>query len=372
VDGETTPGEEPNEPDSPNEAQSEPAGAGQPPGQDPNSAPPPRGRSHGPAPWEALERLDGQWEDRTPIEQLQQPVATLALTTYDDPRGWDYIGALVGASPREVARACEAWLEAQLAADAIALGQSLRPRVNLVPSGRLWSSSARCLTSSSSSMGRVGLWSRRIYRGTSKPSRESRLPIATATQVANATSSSTIRSPLSVDPPTKKLIVEAVYGVIEVKSRLTLAELRDAHKKVVQVKSLNKKAWEGPPNQVNALSYDRSWMASPVHGFVVAFAGTKLKSLRKELERLNATQEVHMRVDSVWVLDSGFIVNWKDGSESIEPLPDYATRLRAGKTSNPVALFITHLNQLYQQIETPPIRFEDYGVHPLRPDQWVD
>ncbi len=178
--------------------------------------------------------------------------------------------------------------------------------------------------------------------------------------------------PLSVDPPTKKLIVEAVYGVIEVKSRLTLAELRDSHKKIVRVKSLTKKAWEGPPNQINALSYERSWMASPVHGFVVAFAGTKLKSLRKELDRLNSSLEVHMRVDSLWVLDSGFVVNWNDGSSSIEPLPDHATRLRAGKTSNPVALLIAHLNQLYQQIETPPIRFDDYGVHPLSPDEWID
>jgi hypothetical protein len=89
-------------------------------------------------PWEALERLDRQWADHTPIAQVDGPIATLALTTADDPRGWDYLAALMGAGPRETAAACAAWLEAQLAADAVALGRAIRPRVELVPSGRLW------------------------------------------------------------------------------------------------------------------------------------------------------------------------------------------------------------------------------------------
>lgn len=89
-------------------------------------------------PWEVIERLDRQWEDRTPLRELPRPIDALALTIPDDPRGWDYLGVLTGASSRETANACAAWLAAQLAADAVALGRAVRPRVELVPAGRLW------------------------------------------------------------------------------------------------------------------------------------------------------------------------------------------------------------------------------------------
>jgi hypothetical protein len=45
---------------------------------------------------------------------------------------------MTGASRREIAKACAAWLQAQLAADAVGLGDATRPRVALVPSGGLW------------------------------------------------------------------------------------------------------------------------------------------------------------------------------------------------------------------------------------------
>ena len=89
-------------------------------------------------PWEALEQLDRQWADPTPLRDLPEPIAALALTTTDDPFGWDYLGAISGALPHEVGDACAAWLEAQLAADATMLGRRFRPTVELVPAGRLW------------------------------------------------------------------------------------------------------------------------------------------------------------------------------------------------------------------------------------------
>lgn len=89
-------------------------------------------------PWEALRDLDRQWEDPTPLAESTKAITALALTTDGDPRGWNYLEALTGASLDETVAACEAWLEAQLAADAAVLGRALRPRVDLVPSGRLW------------------------------------------------------------------------------------------------------------------------------------------------------------------------------------------------------------------------------------------
>jgi hypothetical protein len=89
-------------------------------------------------PTEAIDRLDRQWVDRRPIQERIDELVALVLTTPDDPLGHDYIGLMTGASRREIARACAAWLQAQLAADAVGIGEAMRPRVALVPSGGLW------------------------------------------------------------------------------------------------------------------------------------------------------------------------------------------------------------------------------------------
>jgi len=139
MDDQAIPGPEPEEPQPSSEPGAEPAPAQT---SGPASAPgEPVWRPRGPRilrPWEALKQLDRQWEERTPLRELGRQVSSLTLTTADDPRGWDYLGALTGDPPHQTARACEAWLEAQLAADAVALGRAARPRVELVPAGRLW------------------------------------------------------------------------------------------------------------------------------------------------------------------------------------------------------------------------------------------
>lgn len=88
-------------------------------------------------PWEALERLDAQWEDRRPLP-LQTRLQTLQLTDREDPRAFDYVGAMTGASDAEIADVYTDWLRAQLAADAVSIGRSSRPSVALVPANRLW------------------------------------------------------------------------------------------------------------------------------------------------------------------------------------------------------------------------------------------
>jgi hypothetical protein len=87
-------------------------------------------------PWEALDRLDSQWEDPTPIRK-RNAVSSLVLTVPEDPGAFDYLGAM-GLSERRVVDACQAWLDAQLAADALELGGLARPVVELVPASRLW------------------------------------------------------------------------------------------------------------------------------------------------------------------------------------------------------------------------------------------
>ena len=47
-------------------------------------------------PWEALEQLDRQWVDPTPLRDLPEPIAALALTTTDDPFGLGLLGCRLG------------------------------------------------------------------------------------------------------------------------------------------------------------------------------------------------------------------------------------------------------------------------------------
>lgn len=88
-------------------------------------------------PWEALERLDRQWENPEPIGGASG-LTSLDLTVPEDPRGFDYLGALTGDAPETVVMTLALWIEAQLAADALAFGRLVRPTVALVPLGRAW------------------------------------------------------------------------------------------------------------------------------------------------------------------------------------------------------------------------------------------
>jgi len=124
-------------------------------GATPDAAPPASGAAHeatpsGPVipsphhprrralrPLKALERLDRQWESPEPIGSASS-LTTLELTVPEDPRGFDYLGALSGDAPATVATTEALWLEAQLAADALAFGRLVRPTVALVPLGRAW------------------------------------------------------------------------------------------------------------------------------------------------------------------------------------------------------------------------------------------
>jgi hypothetical protein len=99
------------------------------------------GRLHGPRtipPWDGIAALERQWEDRTPLAERRERLVLMVHTTDEDPRGWDHIAALSGASPGALASVSGLWLECQLAADTLEIGRLLRPRVDLVAAGRRW------------------------------------------------------------------------------------------------------------------------------------------------------------------------------------------------------------------------------------------
>lgn len=178
--------------------------------------------------------------------------------------------------------------------------------------------------------------------------------------------------PLMQDDAGVQLPVESVYGVIEVKSRLTVSELRKAHAKIARVKGIEKSALAYPSSYVGCVSYDRPYVACPIHGFVIAFTSVRLDNIREAADKLHAGSEVPHRIDSVWVLTQGYVVNWSSSAKRIEPLPDDRTRLRAARAVQVLPLLISHLFGLYQEIETPPVHFDKYlGPRP-EPDEWLD
>jgi hypothetical protein len=105
------------------------------------AAPSPEWRQEAPSsaspPWEALNKFDRQWEDPTALV-LRRHIEAIALVPANDPRRWDYLTAISGDSEDETAAVRLAWLEAQVAADAVSLGRITRPRVMLVPAARMW------------------------------------------------------------------------------------------------------------------------------------------------------------------------------------------------------------------------------------------
>lgn len=166
------------------------------------------------------------------------------------------------------------------------------------------------------------------------------------------------------------LPVECVYGVIEVKSQLDGAALKDALATIRKVKTLPRDALGVPHNQVNYLVYDKSWAAHPPTGFVFAYDSMSLATIRDQLTELQSEAPLPERIDSVWVLNGGYVVNWVTGTETIEALPDSTTSLRAGETDNPLPLFVSHLQEVFQEITTPPLRLDRY-LSEATPVRWL-
>ncbi len=179
---------------------------------------------------------------------------------------------------------------------------------------------------------------------------------------------------LVFDPRGPKLIektgyrvlpVECVYGVIEVKSKLDTRELRDAHSKILKAKRLPKVAFMPPSGSLvySTNIYGSEWTYFPLVGFVFAYDSIELVEIRKELDILHGDSPFHLRVDSVWVLGKGMVVNWSNQENKIVPAPGPGTRLRALSSDNPLLLMTVQLQQLFQGAWMADFRLLDYLSH---------
>jgi hypothetical protein len=99
---------------------------------------------------------------------------------------------------------------------------------------------------------------------------------------------------------------ECVYGVVEVKSRLSGPELKDACSKIARVKQLTRNAYVDDPSCYLAIG-GQTYAIAPVFGLVFAYGGIQLSTLAKRLMDWCLDNPPETHPDGVWIVDKGIL-----------------------------------------------------------------
>lgn len=172
-----------------------------------------------------------------------------------------------------------------------------------------------------------------------------------------------IKTPILIDKSGYKVFpVECVYGVLEVKSNLNKEELQKSLALIQEIKKLPKAAFEPQIGEVTMLSnlFDQQWDYFPTVGFIFAYDSTDLLQLRKDLDELQKNLPLNERVDGVWVLKKGMLINWEDETRKVNHTPTKLSRLRAYESNNPLLLMTILFQQIFQSAWMPKFRVKDY------------
>ena len=156
--------------------------------------------------------------------------------------------------------------------------------------------------------------------------------------------------------------IELVYCVIEVKSNLDSLMLEDSFNKIHRIKKFKKTAYRHKESPIVHFTnlYGKKLSVFPTLGLVFAYESIELKTLESKLHDLNSKTEPENRIDSVWVLKKGAILNWSDQSETLDVTPTQETRLRAIESDNILMLLTTQLQRLLLNTWTPDFNLTDY------------
>jgi hypothetical protein len=157
------------------------------------------------------------------------------------------------------------------------------------------------------------------------------------------------------------LPVEAVYAAIEVKTYLNKQAIEEAFENMKAFKQLDKSAFHPNRATTSKLLYGMPSQHWPVQFFIFAYESDSLETVLGHVERLNASQSIHQRIDLVCILDKGLILNVSP--EGIEPMPMPNTNLIAKPSSKALLTFYTVLIHLYGQAMSEPIFMAAYLKH---------
>jgi hypothetical protein len=153
---------------------------------------------------------------------------------------------------------------------------------------------------------------------------------------------------------------ECAYAIVEVKSSLDQLELEKAYQNMQSVKSLSKRAYFdelGAIRHTHTL-YGKEWNNWPTHHFVFAFDSISLATLKDNLDELQKNQLVWERIDSIYVLEKGVIVNVaRDGFSA---LPSQGSLTVVSLTNKPLLFFYTLLSMILNQAAMKNFNIQPY------------
>jgi hypothetical protein len=171
---------------------------------------------------------------------------------------------------------------------------------------------------------------------------------------------------------------ECVYGVAEVKSRLTGPELRTACDNVRAIKRLARTAYTRDP-QFWIVIDKKAYEIAPIFGWIFAYDSINLVSLGDRLAQWCTENEADTHPDGVWVLGQGMFI-WSDTTtgqllgravESRQRTLHLLTPINSDELLFSLVIFIS---KLMTNVRLPPLMFGDY-VHGdagmLHQRQWV-
>lgn len=106
--------------------------------------------------------------------------------------------------------------------------------------------------------------------------------------------------------------IESCYATIEVKSNLTVEELRKAWSAAIKMKSLPRTAYLTDPSPIvyKRMAYGREVTVMPPQAHVFAFSSASLETLGQELAGpVNGSDDPSLGIDSICLMDRG-IITW--------------------------------------------------------------
>jgi hypothetical protein len=111
------------------------------------------------------------------------------------------------------------------------------------------------------------------------------------------------------------LPIECVYAVIEVKSKLTWAELSKSTEAIAKVKQMPKAAFVKVPLALTCELYGEKYEGyTPVHGFVFGYDSSDLLTMSDDYLKKLREIPYDQRIDAVWTLGKGSYT-WYSQSE---------------------------------------------------------
>lgn len=173
---------------------------------------------------------------------------------------------------------------------------------------------------------------------------------------------------LIFDPTTPKLIdtrdfrvlpVECLFSIIQVKSHLNGAAIREDYEVIRAAKALRKSAYRRRPSPIviTSIVYGKEWPFFPAWGCIFAFSSMSLNSILNELNESDKVTPIEHRTDMVVVLGKGLVLS-TTAQGQLSPWHDPEGVRIIVESQNPLLLMTVFLQQVTSEawMETFDIR----------------